>query len=438
MLFVFLLSLTFFLAIICKRSPAMGCACLLVLHMLIPPCARILSISFNSLMLLIVLLFFVHDINKKNWKLPGQLLLPIKFLVLPLFVLSLFAPLSMNYQFSQLAQFFITEILIFMLLMYFIKNEDDLNKIFISLRNAYVVVGAYGILTYIIRQNPLFAYFAKYFEYSIDFTGDGTIALIGGMTGRASGNLSGPLPWGQTSLLMLLLFVFLGRIKNDKMSYIVVIIASLNCFLSTKRSVIVPMIIIFIYLLIKRGVFSKRNVLKILLVGPLVLYTLWNIPFFDSYKQNVVTAVFFWDDEVAYKNNVHGSSTEMRQSQLNYALVMVKDNFLCGLGYGYIQHYGKLYGKHPIMLGFESIIYQVLVPSGIIGLFIWLCFFYKIYRLTLYELKKYDALFCHGAYVLSCIMTGIQSSLFWYMVMVVLIYKKGTFRNVAINNNSRL
>ena len=98
--------------------------------------------------------------------------------------------------------------------MYFIQSEDHLSRIFQYLRYAYMIIGIYGILTYVIRQNPLFTYFAKYFNYTINFTGDGTIALMGGMAGRASGNLSGPLPWGQTSLAMLILFVFFETTKN--------------------------------------------------------------------------------------------------------------------------------------------------------------------------------------------------------------------------------
>ena len=438
MLNVFLLVLAAILVVVCKRAPAAGCAYLLVLHMLIPPCARIASISFNTLMLLIVTLFFVKKVAGNSWRVPSMHLFPVKLLIIPLLILCLFAPLPINFQFSQLFQFFITEVVIFILMMYFIKNEDDLNKVFVSLRFAYVIVGAYGILTYVIRRNPLFVYFAKHFNYTIDFTGDGTIELVGGMTGRATGNLSGPLPWGQTSLLMLILFVFFGTVKRDKLSYIVVIVACLNCFLSTKRSVIVPMFVILIYLFVKRGLLSKRIFLKNLCV-PLVLCALWNAPFVDSYKQNIVTAIYFWNDDVAYRSNVHGSSAEMRQAQLSYALVMVRDNLLCGLGYGYPQYYGKHHGSHSIMLGFESLVYQVLVPSGIIGLFIWFYFFYKSYRLTLCGGgKKSEALVCHGAYFLSCIMTGIQTTFFWYMVMVVLVYKKGTVRNEVIDNNSRL
>ena len=437
MLNLLLLILSILLIVACKRSPAIGCAYLLVLRMLIPPCARVSSISFNTLMLCIIVVFFVRSLYKNSLKISSTSLYPVNFLIIPLLILCVFAPTPFNFQFSQLSQFFITEILIFTLLMYFIQSEDHLSRIFQYLRYAYMIIGIYGILTYVIRQNPLFTYFAKYFNYTINFTGDGTIALMGGMAGRASGNLSGPLPWGQTSLAMLILFVFFETTKKEKMSYIVIFLACLNCFLSTKRSVIVPMFIILIYLLKKNMFFSKKKILKLLCI-PFVLCLLWNIPFFDTYKQNIVSATFFWDDDVAYKNNIRGSSTELRQNQFEYALIMVKDHFLCGLGYGYPQYYSKHHGMHPIMLGFESLVYQVLVPSGIIGCFVWICFFYKSYRFTLHGIKKTDALICHGTYIFSCFLTGIQASFFWYMVIIALLYKKGTFRNASLDYHPSL
>ena len=67
--------------------------------------------------------------------------------------------------------------------------------------------------------------------------------LRGVLSSSASGNQSeGAIPWGQISLVMLTFGLFYQKIDNKILKNSFIILAVLNCFLSTKRSVIVPML----------------------------------------------------------------------------------------------------------------------------------------------------------------------------------------------------
>lgn len=65
-----------------------------------------------------------------------------------------------------------------------------------------------------------------------------------------------------------------------------------------------------------------------------------------------------------------------------YVHAMVQGSPFCGLGLGYPSYYSSRKGQHPVMLGFESIYFSVLVQSGFIGLVIWFLFFYRCYVYT--------------------------------------------------------
>lgn len=69
--------------------------------------------------------------------------------------------------------------------------------------------------------------------------------------------------------------------------------AVLNCFLSTKRSVIVPMLLLLGYIFVNKGIFTRKNLIRgigLVIIG-IVLYI--NVPVVrDVYHSNIETALF--------------------------------------------------------------------------------------------------------------------------------------------------
>ena len=266
------------------------------------------------------------------------------------------------------------------------------------------------------------------FEYA-DYTGDGFGEIRGSLDAAASGNVSGPLPWGQESMLVALFFLFYDKIKmNKKLLIVIVVLAFLNVFLTGKRSCLLPLIIFGVYFCGKRGLLSLKNILLtfVILIASYVVIS--SVPMFKSLNKNIESTVFFWDDKVAARNNIEGSSLEMRQTQFEYANHMISANPFCGLGFDYPSFYSSKHGKHPVMLGFESIYFFVLVSSGFLGLIIWFLFFRRIYLLTNVKLSDFGfSLAYHGGFLLSCILTAIQSSLWIYLILSFLYIVNNNF-----------
>lgn len=399
----------------------------LICRFIFPPIVRMGPLSMNSVMSV----FMVGYILLYYWKLKEfekSLFFPLTKFAIPLAIVSLFGVIPLSFAYKSLLQFILTEIVPGLFLVTFIKNIRDAKSVFVSIGISYIIIGLWGIVTYLIKMNPLYSFFvlnyAGGFEV-FDWTGDGEGSTRGGLVGTATGNLNGPLPWGQESMLIALFFLFLGKNKivSSKFSFLIVVLAIANAFLSGKRSCLLPLIIAVFYLLwIKRFFFDFKKIIVSLSVLVILLVVIFKVPAFEQFGKNIETTVFFWDDKVAAKNDVGGSNKEMRFEQFIYVHKMVSDNLLGGLGFGYPTYYSTNYGIHPYMLGFESIYFLAMASSGLIGVLIWTFFFVKMFKISCrVKSNLHFTLAFHGGFILSCIFTSIQAS-FWIYLLLSFLY----------------
>ena len=402
---------------------------MIFIHQVFPTVFRLGNVSMNTAMIAVLAVFVVIRNYRKMAKLPTRYTYMLKRLAFPLICLAALAPLSFKLQFNSWLQFVVTDLLPGFLILLSIRSLRDFKVVLYTLLGSYILIGIYGILTYVWHMNPIFTLFNIYYgELQDNYTGSGEeiIRIIrGALTGAASGNTSGPLPWGQSSLVVLFAACFLPRgYKNGWLANSIIILSTLNCFLCGKRSVILPMILVIGYYIFTRYLQSTKGRIKFVMGTCMAcLFMAYFVPD-NGYMKNIKTSLFFWDDRLAEKNDVKGSSKDMRMEQFMYVHAMVQGSPFCGLGLGYPSYYSSRKGQHPVMLGFESIYFSVLVQSGFIGLVIWFLFFYRCY---VYTKKAYfyslDGIMVHGAYLLSLLLTGLQASLFIYVVYVCLMLK---------------
>jgi O-antigen ligase len=113
-------------------------------------------------------------------------------------------------------------------------------------------------------------------------------------------------------------------------------------------------------------------------------------------KVNKVTDVF------VEKNEVEGSSIEMRMAQYAYVLIYTEGNEWLGLGKGYWEHiYTEDRRSVGDLYGVESVILQTLLERGIIGLFLWAAFYTAIFLYFWRNRKKRKKLTGLGVSILS-------------------------------------
>jgi O-antigen ligase len=446
-LFLVILFLT---SIITIYRIQLGFALVVAWRLIIPPIARVdmgpLELSLNSwltLMLLSVLMFNV--IFRKNVTISSQnkFLVPsLKWLFIGLFIISIFSiQLTFGARVSSLIQTIYTEVSLALIAWYIFDNEKDFRALNTVLLLATLVICLYGFYCYLTLSNPLISLMNVLFVQDKDALG-----LMdeqrGGLAGRIQGTMSHPLTWGGACVL--LFFYFLQNTKPIKVLFRIGIILMLlaNVLFSGSRSALLALIVGLVYFVVISEYKVKVRIIKYGVIGFFVLVvSIYQIPALSKYQGFFESTVFFWDDSAQASTGIKGSTTQLRLTQLAGAFDMIKEAPLVGLGPGYIKYYSATFGVHPVMMGFESIVFSALVETGILGLILWGVFFLSLLKL----IKKGKALFGKSelynpkvlfiyclAYILFIVFTGVQNTLYLFLVLYVI-----QLRGLRINTSNR-
>ena len=193
-----------------------------------------------------------------------------------------------------------------------------------------------------------------------------------GLDGRIGGFVGHPVFY---SGMLMLLFYFiahlsLGFLKEKKkllfsFSFVVLLCIVLNIFLSGTRSAMVALFLGIAYYAIK-----VLSIARIALISGLIacfVAFMAFVPVFGKYQPMIDSIIFFWDDDVA-SGEIKGSSVTMRLNQLEGTVEIISGpQILFGNGAGWVRSYMEKNGKHPVLLGFESLLFSGLVQYGILG-----------------------------------------------------------------------
>ena len=415
---IFLIYFLFLAEIILSlKSLKLGLYLYLAIRLVLPTTARLGSISLNSACILVVLTIFFL---KEKMNIRKTSLFPFPLLVLPLFLLGLFAKTPISFQFSELMQFTLTELIPFFLMLNIIRDEDK-NRCCQLIYISFIIIGIYGIISFFLPYNILYMSFYDIFRVGTVYEISDEALSMGALNGRATGNTSGGIIWGQICLIVTSFALFDGD-SNKRLRNAVVFLGSLNCLLCTKRSALVPLTLILLIYLLQR--LSKINLKSIAVILSMIMAALILQRFFpDIFERNVIAALKFWDDRAAESAGLHGSTFNMRMEQATYLNQMISSCALQGFGFNYPTYYVQVYhGIHPFMLGFESIYFSAVASSGYIGFIVWMFFFLRIYKKTTAINRQYR--YVHLTYIISIFMSGIQSTLWLYLVIVALRFLK--------------
>lgn len=160
--------------------------------------------------------------------------------------------------------------------------------------------------------------------------------------------------------------------NNKRIVLLSVLVGLFSCiFICGIRTPIASLFItVAVYLLLKRNfkVFIYAS-----LIGIVCYYIIIQIPALTGTISSII------DSD---SSNVGGSSIDMRLSQLDAAFDEVRDCMIFGKGYGYNSYYWSMYGTHPRLYSFESLVLVILCNYGMVGFLIWGIMFYKVFKIS--------------------------------------------------------
>lgn len=274
-----------------------------------------------------------------------------------------------------------------------------------------------GLNPYLMILQPLFG--QEFNEaYALGGSGLDSAANMtlaeGRMFGRISSFFTHPMVYG---LNLGFFFIYVIYIFKNKPKLLVILLTLIitAIFTSGVRTPIGALAVTVIAMMLymrkfKYFFFGTAGFLAVIYLLPLIS------PEMSEYVFSIVNP----DD-----SNTTGSNMDMRLRQLEGCFNIVQNDFLIGKGYGWEKWYNASFGTHPQALWFESLLFCVLVDTGIIGIILWVVYGFKYYKYA--QTKIYDPtlrvtiLSLLVYFVSYCMITGDFDIRYMYVFFTIMI-----------------
>jgi hypothetical protein len=341
-----------------------------------------ISIEFNYMLLAIFCVFLVRWVLLRKESFDLTIIKPFAIFVLFILVGSFFSSgVDFVDQLSNLRSFSIRNFLIPIMLWQVCKEKSDVKYFTKIIFFCLIIMCIYGIFCFIAGQNPYIESLSYLFKKQDNYIIFSQIERSG-ILGKIQSTTSHPMLWSLILCMMLFAsYVFIDA-KNSLQLYFIISLMLINLMISNVRTGIVSFILGMSYLFTH---FSLRFKLFGLSIIFLVLTLSVDTSIFGKYQPFVDSMVYFTDQT----KSISGSTLDTRLIQLGGAVSLWEQGgIIFGNGFGWCGDYYATYGDHPILLGFESIIFIIIIENGIMGIILYGFLFYSFFKINHMILKK--------------------------------------------------
>lgn len=390
--------------------------------------------SFNLSVICVSIPFMIYVFKKKC--LFPTISKQFLFYFIYVAITSLFCALN-SINFSEYIQNMILLLMEYGLLAYVMCWSQMSKKEIMAFDIILVVVGIivilYAFANYIMKLNPYLAYISMVTDVSNDMSNVFMEEQRGILDGRVSSFFAHPLHLGQWVVMVFAYSLY--ELKNRFHSiiyYSFLILLFVTAVLTGARSSLFPIFLVLIIVVYHHG---KKKLLRTLF-GCVILVSVIYILIPQNVQDYIEATIFFWNDDIASNANINGSNTEMRFNQFEIAFSAIDDNPIFGKGYNYsLKHSDEL----PLGLyGLESVFLSHTIDGGILGLLIFLLFYFKLYFLlrrrcqTSTDKAMADSV-CLSYFVSICL-TGIVYSFFcMYLIFYIMTLYRVSYNNKILS-----
>lgn len=371
-----------------------------------------------SLLTLVMVLRIVYEIISRKKNPDFRPLIPYAFLMTFQLLMIPFQSNGMpqSLQFSSWRIELLTGMFVPVILWWVVSSDRSSSRLISGLFCVMIAVtGLYGLfLTQTVGVNPYIT-LVNLIEGRTDFM-ENWLSAEDRLFGRSSSMFDHPMRWG---LFLDMSLCFLLAVKNRLKKWLfgfLIALVLINIVVCGVRTSLATAMAVIAYYMFRN--MSFRTILYAFISFALVLLIVYS----NDNLLNYVASIF---DLSGKKTDVNGSSLDMRLSQLNAVFSVIRDHEMLGNGYGWVSYYLSVYGNHPVLYAFESLLYVILCQSGFIGLFLWIIFgvfSLAVPRMVLTNKKKCIVTDCiFFAYIIYCLLTGDYAYMRMYYVFYVSI-----------------
>lgn len=250
----------------------------------------------------------------------------------------------------------------------------------------------------------------------------------GRLFGRVSSVFVHPMTFGLfTSLSFWFVFYYFHPADNRKkvvcMSFFLLPITIMTLVSGVRSTIVGVLIGLIIYVYMNKPGAQLKTALLLLFVGLVIM----NV---NEKLGDYVLSIF----NSGAAKDVSGSSLGLRLKQLYGCFNIIESNMLLGMGYRWNNFYQNVYGDHPQVLAFESLLFVVLCSWGIIGVVIWTMFSAKVVTLLRKEFgaRSIPIITLFFIYIGYSLVTGEYFYMQYFVIFYILMYCVYYQRNLEI------
>ncbi len=356
-----------------SMSAVAGALFLFVL-IVFPPCVKVFSFSPSTIVTYVTLFYVLSQMYlQKNWRNNATLqIIGVFAIYFAAYVFSMPFASGMSFlgQMPAVKQFLLDMLVPLSMVIIFRKSEECVSV----QRYAVILVLVtciYGIYTYSIGTNLYSLLVQIHYPDANDFE-QYMEEERAGLEGRIGGFIGHPVFYAGMMMILfyLILFFSLQCLKRKNKIWLAISVVAMlgigiNMFLTGTRSAMVATAVGLIYYGIKVLSYSKILIIALSFAG--LVGVMMAFPIFGKYQPMVDSIVYFWDDDKT-AGEIKGSSVSMRLNQLEGTFDIISGpKIFFGNGAGWVRKYMEKNGKHPVLLGFESLLFSGLVQYGVLG-----------------------------------------------------------------------
>lgn len=344
-----------------------------------------------------IICFWLSVLRQKEYRLKSfPLKIPLIIYVIGFLIIGFNSPyLNIFYKIYKPLALLLDTYLILLLTCYGIKNESFYSK---AIVNTLFFVTIYGVITFIIRSNPIQEFISSTFGNSL------LSDYYWGERIRICSTWSHPISYG--FICSTLFYELLPFIRKRKVK-ILLLLLFINVLICGSRTSLAAFLLMGgIYIMFRYNI--SKSIIMALIIITLAIPVYLFVPIVQEKVDSIILTA-------KGEDNVQGSSLEMRDAQTEAALLITSEYPIFGHGYDYIQE-GLGYGTDNFkgdwrLLGFESYIYVILIERGFFGLVIEIIILLSIltYAYRKRKINRKDCSFiiaCCIGYIFFSVSTG--------------------------------
>lgn len=386
---------------------------------------------FNS-HFLFVISFILSLINKGEFKYSYKIYplsnISIIILILDLMIGVLDQRISLISRISRPISEFSLTYMAFFIGFCFIKSFNDLNLIIRNLVKILFIVCSFGVITFIIQNNPWYDLLTSCFRNDV-----GIWSNVQSRGYRTCSFLSNPIVYGGVMGMYSIIVLNVWNTRKRFMKYTIFILLLLSVAIANSRTGMFTTLVCYIIFYLLKNKLSYKNFILLLTAIVIFVFTYYNVDFIKPMIDSAIDLV------VTGGENTGGSNVDLKEQQWIASLTYFYNAPFFGNGIAYFDEViGNVNSplQNTLLAGMEGYQYKLLIENGLFMIVTVIIFYAKLFILFFKNSESsiaYVGIACTFTFLFFICATGTYGSTFLHFGIYIGLFLRCVYDKNILN-----